>query len=89
MKILIISDIHGDYEACKKVLQNEADKIIILGDLLKTSLRNPKMSISKEGEHKSTLLNRYASKISAVKGNCDTCGDNDLFDFDTTKIIKN
>ena len=85
MKILIISDIHGDYEACKKVLQNEADKIIILGDLLKTSLGNPKMSISKEGEHISTLLNRYASQIIAVKGNCDTYGDDDLFDFDTTK----
>ena len=34
MKILIMSDIHGDYENLNKVLKNESfDKLIILGDL--------------------------------------------------------
>ena len=35
MKLLIISDIHGDIDSFKKVLNEETfDRLIILGDLL-------------------------------------------------------
>ena len=34
MKVLILSDIHGDYDTLYKITQNEVfDKLIILGDL--------------------------------------------------------
>ena len=44
MKLLICSDIHGDYDAAKQVIdifENEGcDRLIILGDLLYHGPRN-------------------------------------------------
>lgn len=88
MKILIISDIHGDYEACKKVLQKDADKIIILGDILKTSKMKEVSSYGEDNEHISTLLNKYSDKIIAVRGNTDRIEDSYMFDFDVNKDYK-
>ena len=35
MKLLVVSDIHGDYESLNKVIHNESfDRLIVLGDLL-------------------------------------------------------
>ena len=38
MKYLVFSDLHGDYEACKRIIDefnlNDCDKLICLGDLL-------------------------------------------------------
>ena len=34
MKLLIISDVHGDYKSLEKVLKNESfDRLVVLGDL--------------------------------------------------------
>lgn len=85
MRLLIISDIHGDYEACKKVLKVKADKIIILGDILKKNFRKETIPYGKDGEHLSTLLNKYRDKIIAVRGNNDSLEDSYMYDFDTTK----
>ena len=85
MRILIFSDIHGDYEACKKVLEIQADKIIILGDFLAPSNRKITIPFGENGEHISTLLNRYSDKIIAVRGNTDKLSDSDMYDFDMTK----
>ena len=34
MKLLIVSDIHGDFKSLEKVLKNESfDRLVVLGDL--------------------------------------------------------
>lgn len=68
MKVLIVSDIHGNFECMKKVIQNDTsfDKLLILGDVLsgpKSSGYNPKQL--------ALFLNLYKDKILAVRGNCD------------------
>ena len=84
MKFLICSDIHGDFEAAKKTinifLEEDCDKLIILGDILYHGPRNdlpenyaPKKVI--------TLLNEYKDRILAVRGNCDTEVDQMVLDF--------
>lgn len=65
MKILIMSDIHGDYENLNKVLKNESfDKLIILGDLFSYGFNYNKNNILK-------LLSNYKDAIILIKGNCD------------------
>lgn len=75
MKFLVVSDIHGDSYWCEKALEKfeelKADKLVLLGDILYHGPRNdlpsnyaPKKVIE--------LLNPYAEKIIAVRGNCDT-----------------
>ena len=73
MKVLIVSDIHGNYDNMKKVLENESDfsYLIILGDICSN------LELSK-------LLNYYNQKIIAVRGNCDYRG-LDLLDFNMDK----
>lgn len=75
MKILILSDIHGDAESLGTVLERfaeeKADKMLILGDILYHGPRNdlpngynPKKVIP--------MLSEIKEKIIAVRGNCDT-----------------
>lgn len=84
MKLLIASDIHGsEYFAemlINKFLEENCDKILILGDILYHGPRNdlprgynPKGVIE--------LLNKYSDKILAVKGNCDTEVDQMVLSF--------
>ena len=75
MKLLIASDIHGDIESAKILIEafhkNDCDKIVLLGDILYHGPRNdlPGRYAPKEVI---TLLNGYSDKILAVRGNCDT-----------------
>ena len=75
MKLLIASDIHGCAPACKRLLEifaaSEAERLILLGDILYHGPRNdlpegynPKEVIS--------MLSEYADKLFCVRGNCDT-----------------
>ena len=75
MKLLIASDIHGDLESAKIVVEKfeelGCDKLVLLGDLLYHGPRNdlpstyaPKAVIE--------LLNAKKDDILAVRGNCDT-----------------
>lgn len=84
MKFLICSDIHGDYDAAKKITDifeaENCDKLIILGDLLYHGPRNdlpsgyaPKKLIP--------LLNAYKDKILTVRGNCDAEVDGMVLEF--------
>jgi putative phosphoesterase len=84
MKILIASDIHGDLDSARRVInafENEGcDKILLLGDILYHGPRNdlpatysPKAVIA--------LLNEYKDKILAVRGNCDTEVDQMVLEF--------
>ncbi len=84
MKLLICSDIHGDADAVRCVLEafkNErADRILILGDLLYHGPRNnlPKAYAPKEAIE---LLNANKNVIMAVRGNCDTEVDQMVLEF--------
>ena len=84
MKLLIASDIHGDIESAKIIIEafgkNECDKILLLGDILYHGPRNdlpgryaPKEVIA--------LLNEYSDKILSVRGNCDTEVDQMVLNF--------
>lgn len=84
MKLLIASDIHGAEDACERLMEaidtHEPDRIVLLGDLLYHGPRNdlprdyaPKRVIK--------LLNAHASRIIAVRGNCDAEVDQMVLDF--------
>lgn len=84
MKLLICSDIHGDLDSMKDVLtayeKENADKILILGDLLYHGPRNdlPK-SYAPKGVIE--LLNENREIIMSVRGNCDTEVDQMVLNF--------
>ncbi len=84
MKLLIASDIHGDAVCCRAMLdaaeRENAEKILILGDILYHGPRNdlpegyaPKKVIE--------MLNGVADKLLCVRGNCDTEVDQMVLNF--------
>ncbi|MBR0450149.1 MAG: phosphodiesterase [Clostridia bacterium] len=84
MKLLIASDIHGDYECAKKLVEiyqsEKCDKLLLLGDILYHGPRNdlpggysPKAVIE--------LLNGMKNDIISVRGNCDTEVDQVVLSF--------
>lgn len=84
MKLLIASDIHGSAFYCKKLisafLNENADKLLLLGDILYHGPRNdlPEGHNPKEVIQ---ILNDYKDVILAVRGNCDTEVDQMVLDF--------
>jgi len=84
MKLLIISDIHGDYDDLKKVIsvfkEKQLDKMILVGDLLYHGPRNP-LPDGHDPKAVANLLNQYKDKIIAVRGNCDAEVDQMVLDF--------
>lgn len=75
MKLFFISDIHGSSHylstALERYEEEEADYLVILGDILYHGARNdlpkgynPKKVID--------ILNSYSDSIIAVRGNCDS-----------------
>ena len=84
MKLMIASDIHGSSYYCRKMIeayrQEEADRLLLLGDLLYNGPRNnlprdynPKEVIS--------MLNEIKNELLCVRGNCDTEVDQMVLDF--------
>ena len=84
MKYLICSDIHGSFEACKKIISQfesfSCDKLIILGDTLYHGPRNP-LPEGHNPKAVAELLNKYADKIIACRGNCDAEVDQMVLQF--------
>ncbi|MDQ2087471.1 phosphodiesterase [Herbivorax sp. ANBcel31] len=84
MKLFFISDMHGSIYYTKKAIEifesEKFDYMIILGDQLYHGARNP---LPKEYNPKevSALLNQYAHKIVAVRGNCDSEVDEMVLDY--------
>ncbi len=84
MRYLVISDLHGDADCTKKVLdiykQEKFDKILCLGDILYHGPRNdlPKCYNPKECIK---LLNEVKDDIIAVRGNCDAYVDQMVLNF--------
>ncbi|MCQ2388013.1 MAG: phosphodiesterase [Clostridia bacterium] len=85
MKYIIASDIHGSSFYCKKIIEefkkNNADKIILLGDIYNHGPRNPfpkdyaPMDVA-------NLLNSVKNNLIVIKGNCDSQVDTLISEFD-------
>ena len=84
MRLMIASDIHGSAHYCRELLaayeREQADKLVLLGDILYHGPRNdlpaeyaPKQVIA--------MLNPMAEKLLCVRGNCDTEVDQMVLDF--------
>lgn len=84
MKILIASDLHGSAYWCEKLMQafqdEEAEKLVLLGDLLYHGPRNdfpedyaPKKVFS--------MLNAIKENLLCVRGNCDSEVDQMVLEF--------
>lgn len=84
MKIFIVSDIHGSFEAIKKVLNHyqsaNADQIILLGDVLYHGPRNP-LPKGHDPKKVAELLNEFKAEIIAIRGNCDSEVDQMVLQF--------
>lgn len=84
MKYLIASDIHGSARWCGKLLEaykrEQADRLILLGDLLYHGPRNP---LPDEYDTKAVtkMLNDHKDEILAVRGNCDSEVDQMVLEF--------
>ena len=84
MKLLIASDIHGSAYYCRKLLDcyknEQADKLILLGDIL---YHGPRNDLPKDYAPKEVLamLNEVKKEILCVRGNCDTEVDQMVLDF--------
>ena len=84
MKILFISDIHGSLFYAKRAMEaferEGADMIVILGDELYHGARNP-LPQEYNPKEVAQLLNGYADKIIAIRGNCDSEVDEMVLDY--------
>ena len=84
MRWLIASDLHGSAYYCRELLrvfkEENADRILLLGDLLYHGPRNdlPREYAPKEV---ATLLNAVKDKVYAVRGNCDAEVDQLMLEF--------
>ena len=84
MKLLIVSDIHGDIDSARRILEiydsERCDKMLILGDILYFGPRN-KLTDSYDPQGVIKLLNERRDIILAVRGNCDAEVDQMVLDF--------
>ncbi len=84
MKIIIASDIHGSAYWCEQLLQafqnEEADKLLLLGDLLYHGPRNP-FPDGYAPQKVFERLNALKEKIVCVRGNCDSEVDQMVLEF--------
>ena len=94
MKLFFISDIHGSLSNLQTALEffkkEQADKLVILGDVMYHGPRNPLPEEYKPADV-AALLNQYKSKIVAVRGNCDSEVDQMLLEYpmmETNAVIQ-
>lgn len=91
MKLIIASDIHGSLKYTKKleelIIKENPDSIILLGDILYHGARN---SLPDEYStmEVANILNKYSTKIIAVRGNCDSEVDDMVTDFNIMSDYK-
>lgn len=84
MKIMIASDIHGSAYWCRRLMEKykeeQADRLILLGDIL---YHGPRNDLPKEYAPKEVIqiLNEMKNEILCVRGNCDTEVDQMVLDF--------
>lgn len=84
MRWMIASDIHGSAYYCRLMLDRykaeNADRLLLLGDLL---YHGPRNDLPKEYDPKTViaLLNKHASEILCVRGNCEAEVDQMVLQF--------
>ncbi len=84
MKLMFASDIHGSFKYAelmrKRFYEENAEKLVLLGDLL---YHGPRNDLPEEYAPKKVipLLNEMADKILCVKGNCEAEVDQLVLDF--------
>lgn len=84
MKLMIASDIHGSAYYCRQMLEayrrEEADKLLILGDIL---YHGPRNDLPREYAPKEviSMLNAVKKELLCVRGNCDTEVDQMVLEF--------
>lgn len=87
MKYVIASDIHGSAYYCRllkeRYLEEKADKLILLGDLLYHGARNP-LPEEYSTLETAAILNSLKSDILCVRGNCDSDVDTMVLEFPIT-----
>lgn len=75
MKLFIASDIHGSAKYCRAMLKayerENADQLLLLGDILYHGPRNPLPDEYSPAEV-ARLLTPFKDKILCVRGNCDS-----------------
>jgi hypothetical protein len=93
MRIFFMSDIHGSSVYLRLALEafnsEKCDAIAILGDIMYHGPRNPLPEGYNPAEVAS-IINDYASKITAVRGNCDSEVDQMLIKYpmmDSSAVI--
>ena len=84
MRLMIASDLHGDARCTEKLINEfnriEANKILLLGDILYHGPRND-LPCGYAPKDVITMLNAINDKILCVRGNCDTEVDQMVLDF--------
>ena len=84
MKYFVASDIHGYPEYCEKILmaydREQADRLILLGDLLYFGPRNP-LGSTYDPKGVISLLNACKDDLLCVRGNCDSDVDQMVLEF--------
>ena len=91
MKIIIASDLHGSFYYVNKLIerfhQTNADKLILLGDIL---YHGPRNDLPRDYNPKKVIeaLNPLKDKIICVKGNCDAEVDQIVLDFNVSTANK-
>lgn len=92
MKIFFMSDIHGSVfylnQAIERFIDEKADYLVILGDILYHGARN---DLPKEYNPKEVIniLNNYSDRIIAVRGNCDSEVDQMVLNFPISATYSN
>ena len=84
MKWLIASDIHGSHRYCEKLMESfweeNADKMLLLGDLLYHGPRNSLPDLYNT-QLVADMLNEHKDYIVCVRGNCDAEVDQVMLEF--------
>ena len=84
MKLLIASDIHGDYQCAsalaERYRESGAERLVLLGDLLYHGPRNDLPS-GYAPKKVTELLNSMKEHILCVRGNCEAEGDQMVLSF--------
>ena len=84
MKWMIASDIHGSAYFCRQLLEafrkEQADRLLILGDIL---YHGPRNNLPRDYAPREVLsmLNQIKNKLCCVRGNCDTEVDQMVLEF--------
>ncbi len=94
MRLFFASDIHGSSYyvnlLVEKFKEEQADRLILLGDILYHGPRNP-LTKDYDPMKVADILNQYKDKIISVRGNCDSEVDQMVLEFpiraDYTQVL--